>query len=419
MSPEPVTLPLGVTVEAGPDGRLTVRSPAVDLPLEAGRGPLPGTAVLWQDRMYEVVAREDSAVVLAPWSEGVAARRVFRLDAAGLEALAASRAEQRRRDETGRRLTALLPVTGLAPGWLQERWAREYDFPALTAVNVTACATVIAGMFGVMQALVIAFRGDWFLPPALRWWVFAGPVLAVEGVLRIYLAVFQDRPAGSLLAVPAWPFLARLRERPRQEAARPVEVRLCDAEAGLLVLASGIPRHDWRPGGVLSFRGEAWRLDEAVPPGPGDRLGSAPVWQYRFVPAADDGGSVPRLRLAPPAGTGPPPPSIGRLTVRAVAYAFAPTRFQEDWAGPAGVSPRALTLAAGAVEAFGGLVNLGSGGGGPWTLLDLLVAGEGLVRVAAAAAGRPLGSVLGRPLTPLFERWRREARAAAGDRGTV
>ncbi len=404
------TLPHGIAVEPLPEGRLRISFPGLELPLAAGRGRLPGTAVVWQGEMYEVVERQASAATLAPWPEGAAARQVLRLDAASVESLAKAREEQRRRDETGRRLTAMLPVTGLAPGWLQERWAREFGFPDITAVLITASTTVIAGMFGLIQALVLAFRGDWFLPGPLRWWVFAGPVLAVEGVLRIYLALFQDRPAGSLLAMPAWPFLARLRPRPRPLAVRPVEARLCDAEGGLLVLASDARRDDWPLGGVLSFRGKAWRLDEAVPPGPSDRVGSAPVWQYRFAPARDGDASGPPLRLAPPARTAPPPPGIGRMAVRAVAYAFAPTRFQEDWAGPARVSPRTLTLAAGAVEAFGGLINLASGDGGIWTFLDVLVAGEGLLRVAAAVLGRPLGSVLGWPLTPLFERWRRELR---------
>ena len=66
-------------------------------------------------------------------------------------------------------------------------------------------------------------------------------------------------------------------------------------------------------------------------------------------------------------------------------------------------------MAGAGLQIFGGIVNLLAGGlESPAALLDIVVAGEGVVRLGTLIwTGEPVGSVPGQILRPIFERWLR------------
>lgn len=136
--------------------------------------------------------------------------------------------------------------------------------------------------------------------------------------------------------------------------------------------------------------------------------------------AASDGepaGSMvglPALLLLPrhrPELEPPPPAAGGRLgpagwTLRTVLLAFAPAEHQVLWTVRHRLPRTLLTLLGGAGELLGGLTawRADLAADSPWLLFDLFLLAEGAVRLAAAARGRPLGSLLGRPLARLWPR---------------
>ncbi len=96
----------------------------------------------------------------------------------------------------------------------------------------------------------------------------------------------------------------------------------------------------------------------------------------------------------------------GGWTLRTVLLAFAPAEHQVFWTVRHRLPRTLLTLLGGAAELLGGLTTwrADAAADSPWLLLDLFLLAEGAARLAAAAAGRPLGSLLGLPLGRLWPR---------------
>jgi hypothetical protein len=72
-----------------------------------------------------------------------------------------------------------------------------------------------------------------------------------------------------------------------------------------------------------------------------------------------------------------------------------------------------LTLMGAAAELVGGVANLRNDLGPEASLLvflDFFLVGEGLLRTGSALCGRPLGSLFGLILRPLYHRWLPESR---------
>ena len=397
----------GVFVSPLPGGELIVTSPRLDLGLRVATGQTPGTAVLWRDHFYEVIGRAAAGAgdrwVLHFWEEASAMRGVVRLDAETVSVLREQADTQRRRQRMRVWTMPLQPLLGLAPARLQKRWAENWNFPAESATWLSTFAEILVGSMGFIQALALAFGGDWFLPAWLHWAAVVGPLLVVEGMVRLALVAADSEPVGSALGLPLG--LLAPKKEPFRETTAP-ELRCLGESDGILELISPIHRKDWDGGGTLRYRGRFYRLDRTGQEGRS--------WVYRFKrrPDADPTGTT--MRLLPPPGRKyvPPhmesePPSFLRTVLTTAAVTLGPRSDQELWGAHLGVRPIWLTTMGAAAELVGGLVNLRSdlaSAGLLKLVLDFFLVGEGLLRLGSVATGRPMGSVFGWILRPLYRR---------------
>jgi len=114
-----------------------------------------------------------------------------------------------------------------------------------------------------------------------------------------------------------------------------------------------------------------------------------------------------------------PPPRRAHLgpagwALRTALLCLAPARHQRAWCARHRLPVTLLTWMGGGAELLGGLSALraDAAAGSAWLALDLLLTGEGALRLLAALSGRPLGSLLGLPLAGVWPRL-----AAGGGRG--
>ncbi len=395
----------GVYVSLADEERLVVISPRLDFGWRAARGRVPGTAVLWREHPYEVVDRAAAGKghrwVLRPWDESSAMRDVVPLDSASVAAAGVLAVAQRRGVRNRLGTMVLLPILGLAPARVQKRWEGDWFFPAELATWISAAVEILGGGVGLIQSLALAAGGEWFLPPVLRFMTVVGPLMVLEAIVRMVLAAAEQEPVGSVLGLPFALF---------EKSSVPVEpttdpaVRLFDEDLGVLELVSPVNRIDWGHDGLLPYRNGWYRLDRA------DREGRS--WTYRFTRC--DGGreDQPMLCLRPPVAAvfvapreASPPPSILKTTLVTAAVTLGPRDDQERWAAHLGVDPRWLTVAGALPELVGGLTNLGrdAATAGPFlVVLDVFFIVEGSLRLLAALGGRPMGSLFGWVLRPLY-----------------
>ncbi|MET0619797.1 MAG: hypothetical protein ABW056_05935 [Thermoanaerobaculia bacterium] len=178
----------------------------------AVRAAHPGTAVGWEDRVYEVLAAEPRSdgtmrYRLAPWEESQAIRRFERYDAEAERARSAARDDLAAGIRKRRRSIALAPLAGLLPGSVQTRMERDFGAPALAMTISSALPLFVVGFLGLFRNLLEVAGGQlgwpaWVAPPA--------PIalyLFVESALRLASAIAGGEPMGSLpfvLAYTAW-----------------------------------------------------------------------------------------------------------------------------------------------------------------------------------------------------------------------
>jgi len=399
---------LGHGVRAAPsvNAEVVVVSRSVDLGWRPRAGSTPGSAVLWHEEPFEVVAlqRGDASFrwTLRQWDETEVMRTVCTLDAAGVAALAAA-AESERSGHRKRMVTLpLLPILGLAPARLQKRWSNRWAFPANMATWLSAAAEFTLGSLGTMQLVFLVFDGEPFLPSWLGWLQFAGPPLVVFGIVRMAQVAANGEPVGSPLGLP----LAILEKQDTPSTGRmPPQVRQCDEIAGVLVLASPVHRADWDRDGVLLFRGTRYRLDATRHEGT--------TWVYIFSSQITHEAGDRELRFLPPGElpmeglvSAEPPPSLVGTALVTACITLAPREDQQRWAKHTGIRPIWFTLVGAGAELIGGFVNLtgdSERGLSILVILDLFVFIEGLLRLAGVVlSGRPVGSVFGWFLRPLY-----------------
>ena len=102
------------------------------------------------------------------------------------------------------------------------------------------------------------------------------------------------------------------------------------------------------------------------------------------------------------------PPSIVRTTLVTTGVSLGPRSDQERWAAHLGINAIWLTVMGAGAELVGGVTNLGDdlGSGGVFlVVLDFFLVGEGLLRLGSVVTGRPMGSVFGWMLRPLYRRY--------------
>ena len=160
----------------------------------------PGTAILWEERYFEVVSAEDLQhggvrYVLEPWRDHHAMRVTDRYDAES----EAGRVEEHRRSlkQESARKTANLGgiVTGSLPALVQEHFARELGImaPRLTFISVCAEWLMILGLVLWSVSYLIKEQP---IPLAL---LISAVYLGIENSIRFLIYWTQARPIGSTL----------------------------------------------------------------------------------------------------------------------------------------------------------------------------------------------------------------------------
>jgi hypothetical protein len=368
----------------------------------------PGSAVVFEDSSYEVVAREPlrrgARWTLEPWAGEDVMRVVLPLDKATVKTDAeAARMATR---SAGLRPTLLLlsPLLGFAASSWQRRWRDEWGFPATLATWLSAILEMVLGAACVMELIASAGGGMSVFTWIPRPLVYIGLVLFVEGLVRLAQVASDSEPVGTLLGLVVLAF--ERREVPAPEPISAPEVQAFDEDEGTLELLSPILRRDWEGPGLLLYRGERFALDSTK------KLGESWVYVFRGVEAAD-GGSGPPLRLLPPRSrmegrSFTDQPGAVKTVLLTIACTLAPRRFQERWAWELGVWPRWFTVMGASAELIGGWSNLSAGTGAALltVVLNLFFVFEAVVRFGSVTfRGQPLGSLLGLPLIPVLDRY--------------
>lgn len=395
----------GVYVSPGTDGEVSVVSPRLDLGWRAADGQVPGTSVLWREKPYEVVGRAGVAQgarwTLQVWRETSAMRGVFRLDRESIREIA-DRAEAEARGRRTRKSTVLLlPLIGLAPAKLQKKWADDWGLNAERATQISAVCEVLFGALGIIQVAANAFGGELFMP---IWLAYPGVLIFASGVVRLALVAADGEPVGSPLGLPL--LLVVPKPTPTIERTTPA-VRSFDEGSRMLVLESPILRRDWDRDGLLRYRGGLFRLERTEQEGR--------FWVYHFERNAHGGEEERILQLRPPVAP-PLPSAVGESTAPSflrtalitAVVTLGPAADQERWAAEQGIKAVWLTIAGAGAELIGGIANLQNDLGHsffPFVLLDFYLLGEGLLRLGSALVGRPMGSIFGWMLRPLYRKY--------------
>ena len=178
----------------------------------AVRAAHPGTAVGWEDRIYEVLAAEPRSdgtmrYRLAPWEEAQAIRSFERYDAEAERTRSVAREDLAAGIRKRRWSIVLAPFAGLLPGSVQKGMERDFGAPALAMTISSALPLFVVGFLGLFRNLLEVAGGQlgwptWVAPPA---WI--AMYLFVESALRLASAIAGGEPMGSLpfvLAYTAW-----------------------------------------------------------------------------------------------------------------------------------------------------------------------------------------------------------------------
>lgn len=162
----------------------------------------PGTCVDWNDTLFEVILAQPSPggvkYVLRPWCETDTIRTMARYEAVTEAALHATRVDNRTRDRTGRLITWLAPLTGHAPGSMQQRWERDYGVSGSLITAISAGLLLIPGGIALIAQMASGFGGTEAglgIPVGFR---LLGSYLFFESLVRIGVMLTQGLPMGSL-----------------------------------------------------------------------------------------------------------------------------------------------------------------------------------------------------------------------------
>lgn len=160
----------------------------------------PGTAVLWEERYFEVVLAEvipagGVRYVLEPWRDQHAMRVTDRYDAESEVQRAEELRQQQQREKRRKSASALALLTGHLPAVVQEELGREVGIlpPRLTLVSIIGVYVVIAAIMLFIVRSILAQQPIPFLP------LVVAIYLGIENSLRFLINWTQSRPIGSTL----------------------------------------------------------------------------------------------------------------------------------------------------------------------------------------------------------------------------
>lgn len=217
----------------------------------------PGAAIRWEDALWEVVTARDTpgsgaSYELAPWDDQHAIRVLLPYDETSeAERLADARDVARRR-AAGRLTLLLAPVAGLLPGRVQERLGTELGIRAATLTLASVFVPMAAGTYALLMILASGFGagirlGGPAVEPLLPLLAFFLP----ESLLRLGVAMAQDRPVGSILGLPLYLFARAtglVEPPPSPPESREPTAERCIADRFLMLepLLSFLPAEDQR-----------------------------------------------------------------------------------------------------------------------------------------------------------------------------
>jgi DNA-binding transcriptional LysR family regulator len=173
---------------------------------EFGRPPHPGTAVEWEDVLYEVVAIEPVPAggfryILQPWEPACVIRLRDAYDEAS-EALRRAEREDLRRRESRRSLAiAGALLYGHLPAVVQERMYRDYGTPRALPTIISALPPFAVGVWCLIFFIAGSLAGKGQVPPLV---LLLGVYLFPESLVRAGYAATTGSPLGSFAGVVAW-----------------------------------------------------------------------------------------------------------------------------------------------------------------------------------------------------------------------
>lgn len=167
----------------------------------------PGTAVQWDDQMWEVVSAEKTKegvrYLLTPWRPENVARHCETYSDETEAGRRKERSDVLRRERT-RKMTLILSFgVGLLPAEAQERMQREYGTPPTAPTIISAIPLLGLGTASLLFFLAAAFGARIPVPP---WLLLCGIYFFAESFFRLGWAMQNGKPVGSIVGVVAWFF---------------------------------------------------------------------------------------------------------------------------------------------------------------------------------------------------------------------
>lgn len=398
------------------------------IPATAVHVPFPGTPVVVDEALWEIVAMETRsgppAVVtyrLEPWRDEFPVREPVRYDAAAARAHAAERRAKDAHRRAGFWLWLAVPLIGLLPASDQRRVESEYGLLALRSTFASAYPLFVFGIFGRLYWPLVA--------PLFFTFLFA------ESFLRIVAAWKAGTPVGEFfVAVPILvsrtlrrEFSPEYRQKQFERMEGPVadpsvylaardELVESPARPDEILVTSILPKPDWGPQTGVRFRDAWWvPVDSSVL-----RRGTKPAyrWILRTVPdhlvfrtTVDYDPAEVRARWLEKhrrsLGTWVTtfPFVFGLLESEeqirlAALYDYEPDRWTRWSIGTVGAFS-AISVAVSAINAVAGVARPADLA---WALGGLLLGLESLARGRALSEDRIAGSLLGVVVRPVWKR---------------
>jgi len=160
----------------------------------------PGTAVLWEERYFEVAMIEvlpqgGWRYTLEPWRDHLAMRVTDRYDSEAEAARVEESRKKLQREKVRKSANALGLFTGHLPALVQEELGRELGIlpGRLTLISILGEYGIIAGL--VLWGVTLMMRQE---PTPFGIFIAAG-IIGVENTVRFLVNWTQSRPIGSVI----------------------------------------------------------------------------------------------------------------------------------------------------------------------------------------------------------------------------
>jgi len=160
------------------------------------RAEFPGTAVLWDDVLFEVMAVEalpnGVRYTLAPWPDMHAVRVSERYDDATEERRVAEWRAAHARERHRRTANLFGLLTGHLPAIVQEHLASEVGIVP-NRLTLLSCLPELVALGFAATTIVQAVMDNRPIP----WLAVAGVLFGIDALVRLFFVMTQNRPIGS------------------------------------------------------------------------------------------------------------------------------------------------------------------------------------------------------------------------------